>query len=121
MEERTNFKDTSAACAKLPREVYYRCIWLVRDAERLRTVSEPGDHPFPDGMDIIVSEAVIRKARGDLAHIDAALNMIPEVYRSGVINNITRGDPFSDLAHPNTWKKWKRIFISELAKELDLI
>jgi len=114
---------------KLPRNAYYRCIWLVRDTERLISIADIKDHDdgaehaeavfLPDGK--TVSDAAVERAKRELACIDAALCMLPEEMRDGVLANIIYRTPFSDAAHPNTWKKWKQKFIEELAKKLSII
>lgn len=120
---------------KIPGNVYYRCIWLVRDSKRLRELvemdraaSENAPHATLYGTDlysddeaVIVSEAVIQRAEEELDCMDRALSRIPEAYQDGILANIISKDPFADTAHPNTWKKWKQQFIFELAKELHLI
>lgn len=114
----------------IPREVYYRCIWLIRDMPRLEQLvlmrQNGADGDYPETADIsedaiIVPETVIDRAAEDLETIKDTLNEIPEVYRQGIINNIISKDPFSDFAHPNTWKKWKTEFIHELARAMHYI
>ena len=46
---------------------------------------------------------------------------IPEEYRQGTLDCITYNVPYSDMAHENTWRKWRQILIWELAKNLFLI
>lgn len=122
---------TEAAETKftIPREVYYRCIWLVRDASRLERIvgifRTDGGSPEEDSGGTewtrIVDGDITARAEADLEAINTALDKIPDVYRRGIILNITEGKTFSELAHPNTWKKWKRLFIYQLAQELHLV
>ena len=78
--------------------------------------------PGVDSDDLrIVNAEVIDQASRDLECINAALAAVPEVYRTGIMDNIVSRKPFDDLAHPNTWKKWKQIFLHELAKRMHLI
>lgn len=127
---------------KIPGDVYYRCVWLVRDSKRLAELasvedyysdsdlyvetgfnsdSEPEDYSEDFGAAAIVDERVIRRAENELRCIGKALSVIPEAYRHEILANIRDRQPFSDFAHPNTWKKWKHAFIYELARELHLI
>lgn len=112
---------------RIPRDVYYRCIWLVRDSKRLQELlrleyTASADEEHYDNLDaVIIDEMVIRRAGTELRCIRRALNAVPEIYRKEIIANIMNKTPFSDLAHPNTWKKWKQTFIYELAHELHLI
>ena len=120
---------------KTPSNVYYRCIWLVRDSRRLndlielsRLTGEIGSVELgedfiaaADFSDSIITEKVIERAEYDLGCIRRALETVPKDYRQGILGNIIDKEPFSDLAHPNTWKKWKQTFIYQLAKEQHLI
>ena len=117
---------------KIPQDVYYRCIWLVRGRRRLQDLAEMSDDTLQASVSAsemeddhsdaaIVSEAVIRQAERDLESISNALERIPGAYREGILSNIADKEPFGDMAHPNTWKKWKQEFIYQLAKQLHLI
>ena len=110
-------------CYKLPKEVYYRCLWVVRDAERLRNLVKAGEDYSPERIHEYkaVTEDVLRQAAADLGCVSRALLKIPEVYRYGIIDNITEKTTFGDYAHINTWKRWKQVFLYELARELHYI
>ena len=69
----------------------------------------------------VVREIVKERAEFELDCIGRALAKIPEEYRMGILSNIVDKTEFGDFAHPNTWKKWKQIFIAELARELGLL
>ena len=94
----------SIECFILPKPVYFQCIWLIRDLERL---SAAPSH--------------IAESKARIAAVEAALNFIPKDYREGIMKNIIDRTPYPDIAHENTWKKWKQRFIYELAVNLDLI
>lgn len=96
----------------LPRSVYYQCIWTVRDSMRLHELASELEYD---------NNPVRSAAREREAAIDAALNMIPVEYRQGIIDNINQRVPYGDIAHENTWKKWKQRFIYELAVNLMLV
>ena len=142
MESKMEYIDKTAQDIKLPREVYYRCLWTVRDVTRLRQLADAASiitdslPELPDRTDkperswthvpdddtyMIISERVVRQAASDIRCINSALERVPEVYRKGIMDNIVDRTPFDDLAHPNTWKRWKLVFLYELARELDLI
>ena len=70
---------------------------------------------------MVLSERVIKQAASDIRCIYSALERVPEVYRKGIMDNIVDREPFDDLAHPNTWKRWKLVFLYELARELNFI
>lgn len=141
MESNRTYRDTVASEIKLPKEVYYRCLWTVRDMKRLEklasvldvrasgkkikpallqtgeTVQEEAD----PGAVSLVPDDVAGRAQRELKCISNALKKVPEVYREGLLDNIIGKEPFGDFAHPNTWKKWKLVFLYELARELRLI
>lgn len=123
MESKIEYRDAPSREIKLPREVYYRCLWTVRDIRRIMEIAGAASGmPDADAADArIVSESVIAQAAADLGHIRRALESVPEEYRSGILDNIISREPFGDEAHPNTWKRWKLVFLHELARELHLV
>lgn len=114
---------------KMPRAVYYQCIWLVKDIDRLRKfeaveqyVSESGNTVFfVDDEEVIRSKDVLLHAGWKLDCIRRALETVPEEYRKNTIESIVYNIPYSDMAHENTWRKWRLAFIRELAKNLKLL
>ena len=128
MESKRTYRDAAGADIKLPREVYYRCLWTVRDSQRLGelaavlSIRENGETDFT-GMPetAMVPDDVAARAAFELECIRAAVHKVPEVYREGLLDNIIGKTPFDDFAHPNTWKRWKLVFLYELAKELRMI
>lgn len=90
---------------KLPKAVYYQCIWTVRDIDRLAAISVDDKY-----------------ARFRLEAIYTSLEVVPSEYRKEVLKSIIDyGRGYSDDAHENTWKRWKKAFITELAHKLRLI
>lgn len=114
---------------KVPKAVYYQCVWVVKDLERLRRLEavgkvSPDDDElvfFMDDDDMVKDEAVILAARDRIRCIRKALEALPPEYRQTTLDSIVYGAPFADTAHTNTWRRWRQIFISELAKNLLLI
>lgn len=141
MESKRTYRDAAGREIKLPKEVYYRCLWTVRDERRLRELaglmrrddgSNMDEHPADNragtaqegGTDqkaVIVSDDVVQRAAAEIACIRRALAKVPEVYREELLDNIVDKEPLPDFAHANTWKRWKLVFLYELAKELRLI
>ena len=137
MQSKMTYRDAPAGDIKLPREVYYRCLWTVRDADRLRMMASVLESDCIGETDakndgiissvtpaedaILISEESARRAAYELGCIERAFGKIPEVYRKGLSDNITDKVPFPDFAHPNTWKRWKLVLMYELARELRLI
>jgi len=136
MESKRIYRDAPLQDIKLPREVFYRCLWTIRDAERLmmlagiladeRAFAEletilPHTDTRPDTGVMIVSDVTARQAESELRCIERAIGKIPSVYRKGLLDNIINKTPFDDNAHPNTWKRWKLVLLYELALELHMI
>lgn len=131
MESKRAYRDAPGSDIKLPKAVYYRCVWIVRDRSRLEKLAsvldENRDFAWKREQEesgntaAIVSDAAAKQAAHELECIVRALGCIPEVYREGLLDNIIEKKPFSDFAHPNTWKRWKLVFLYELARRLYLI
>lgn len=114
---------------KVPKAVYYQCVWLLKDIDRLRRIEAASRVPgsddelvfFVDDEKLILDEAVIERALDSLRCVRLALLALPQEYRQSTLDCIVFGVPFSDTAHYNTWRRWRQIFIFELAKNLHLI
>lgn len=140
MESSRTYRDTRGRDIRLPREVYYRCLWTLRDTDRLKSIAAVLDHDDhaseqaqavmqgrspSDGCSgadtMIIAEDVARRAAAELDCIERALDSIPQVYREGLLDNILHKEPLPDFAHANTWKRWKLVLMYEMARELRLI
>jgi hypothetical protein len=128
MDSRKTYRDAPGSDLKLPKEVYHRCLWIVRDCGRLERLASvldgSGRSTWTEGAAEaadVVTDAAARHAAYELGCIERALEGVPEVYREGLLDNIIEKKPFGDFAHPNTWKRWKLVFLHGLAKQLDLI
>ena len=98
----------------LPREVYYQCVWMIRDMERLEKIAMSSN--YESGQDHRIDDAIVK-----LDCLRRALEEIPDYYRQGVISSVKiRGGGFDDFAHINTWKKWKMRFMHAFAANLGL-
>lgn len=113
----------------LPRPVYCQVQWILKDYDRLKALShqssvadEPGDAAVFYAGDYmgLTPQSVIDEANAKLKAIDRALLAIPEEYRDGVFNNLAHNTILPDDACDNTWKKWKKLFVESLARELKL-
>lgn len=84
--------------------------------------SRPGEIVFyADDESRTMRPEVIEESIWRIKCIRAALDTIPEEYRADIIESIYKGELPIEIAHENTWKKWKRKFIRELAINLNLI
>ena len=114
---------------RVPKAVYYQCIWIIKDLDRLRRLeatdrynhSEDEFVFFVDEEEVIRDAGVLTQARFKLDCVRAALGLVPEEYRQKTLDSIIYGIPFDDMAHENTWRRWRQFFIRELAKNLMLI
>ena len=113
----------------VPKAVYYQCIWLIKDLDRLRKLEAVSNYAagedelvfFMDDEEVIRDAEVLDKAKWRLGCIRKALVRIPAEYRQSTLDCISYNVPYSDMAHENTWRKWRQVFIWELAKNLFLI
>ena len=114
---------------RIPKAVYYQCIWIIKDIDRLRRLEAAGNYGhtedefvfFVDDEEIIRDSGVLTQARFKLDCVRDALALVPEEYRQKTLDSIIYSIPFDDMAHENTWRKWRQFFIRELAKNLLLI
>lgn len=112
----------------LPKSLYRRILWLVRDYERLKSELDamlyegrPLDG-MPRGSDISdpTAKTTIKRERlrEETEAVEQGKLMIPEEYRRGVWEHVTEGVRFPDYAHYNTWKSWQARFLYQIAKRL---
>lgn len=116
---------------RIPRAVYFQCIWVLKDIDRLRRLEAADDHRemfaedeyifFESDEDVVKNADVFTHAKWKLGCVRRAIEKVPEEYRQTTIDSIVYNLPFSDMAHENTWRKYRRIFIRELAQNLLLI
>lgn len=114
---------------RLPKAVYYQCMWTVRDMDRLKRLALAADTGcranelvfFEVDEEAVSDREVLKQAKYKLACIKRALEDVPEEYRKGTIDSIVYNLPFSEMAHENTWRKWRKVFIRNLASGLKLI
>ncbi len=116
----------------LPRTVWNQCLCLVRDYNRLYEEYECAIHdspPPPDGQpksggtgDPTGREAIKRVQMSiRLRAVENALYIIPEEYREGVWDNITKHQQYPDDAADRTYKRWKARFIKKIAENMYFI
>lgn len=115
---------------RLPREVYYQCIWIVKDLRRIEKLAARlvDRSSFADDEIVLFMDEtggmqrldVLEEAARKRECIYAALETVPEEYREAIIENIVDLKLYDDNAHSNTYKKWKQRFIYELAGKLNL-
>ena len=53
----------------------------------------------------------MQRVRKKIDIIEKGLSRIPEEYRSGILEHITKKKPYPYFADPSTWKRWQRRFV----------
>ena len=121
----------------LPETVYRQALWAVKDLNRLReelnkAIENVDNIHSPNFFNESIgtgfySDITAKKAdklitlTNRIESIEAALFSIPEKYREGIKQKLVDGKSYGDEFHPNTWKKWQQVYISNVAKNLGLI
>lgn len=117
---------------QLPGTVRMRVIWLVRDYDRMKaeyySLLDNGNGP-PDGQPrgsttgnpterIGAKRAELSR---NLEAIEQALNIIPTEYRRGVWNNVVYRSRYPMDAGEATYRRWKKKFLYNIAKNMNFI
>ncbi len=111
---------------KLPKEVYHRTQWLIRDYPRLKAEYEAAinQSPVMDGQpkgtgisDPTEREAELRLKYGeDVSAIEKGFSRVPEEYRKGLYEAIVLRKRYPDYAGLSTWKRWRQRLVFYVAK-----
>lgn len=97
---------------KIPRSIYFECIWIIRDKKRLERILASNIDEYGE---------VERNAYYKLDAIHRAILKIPAEYRGVILRSITYGINNTNIyIHENTIKIYKREFIYQVAKNLAL-
>ncbi|WP_251617105.1 hypothetical protein [Senimuribacter intestinalis] len=119
----------------MPDAVYYQSVWAVRDLERMENrLAELEQEEIAGGRSIVsdrtsnfvlyrpTEEKAVERAvlRERIRGIHAALNMVPEEYRSFILSNLILKN--TGKAFPNKlWRYWKQRFLYMVAKNLSMM
>ncbi|MCI9476980.1 MAG: hypothetical protein HFE71_11030 [Emergencia sp.] len=119
----------------MPDAVYYQSVWAVRDLERMENrLAELEQEEIAGGRSIVsdrtsnfvlyrpTEEKAVERAvlRERIRGIHAALNMVPEEYRSFILSNLILKN--TGKAFPNKlWRYWKQRFLYTVAKNLSMM
>ena len=116
----------------LPRSVWNRSIWLIRDRDRLKAEADnllyvqarPAD-PIPGkgGKADPVAKAAIKREKflRQVEAVDDALEIVPPEYRKGVIRSVINMDPYPLDACRSTYSRWKSCFVYEVARRMNYL
>ena len=90
---------------RVPKPVYYQCVWILKDIERLKRLEAVDNYRssndefvvFVDEEEVIRNAEVLYQARFKLECIRRALLAVPEDYRQRTIDSIVYGLSFEDM------------------------
>ena len=117
---------------KLPRSVYNRVLWTIRDYNRMKdeinslveiSAINLSGMPRGGGISDQVSNIVIKRCELTkyIEVIDEAINGVPDEYKDGVWNNIQYNKSYPPYASGRTYARYKAKFIHEVANKLNYI
>lgn len=117
---------------KLPRNVYLRTLYLIRDYDRLKqqyqdildeSPSPPDGQPSGSELSDVTANKAIRleSISRELKAIEQAALRIPDEYRTGVLNNVKYRVPYPEMAGYATWARYRSKFIENVAKNMQFI
>jgi len=114
----------------LPKTLYKRMIWLIRDYDRMKESWEGllqvqtmqiGQIRSTDVIDSVAYAAIRReKLWIDIEAIDWAMEQIPTEYRKAIHRHICYDERFPDYADRKTWFAWQGRFLWHVANRLGL-
>ena len=128
----------SAKGLKLPDTVYRQAVWAARDLPRLRKklseLEEERDTLYaadPSRERLTrngsVSDMTGQKA-AELAQLsqrvramEAAFEITPDKYQQGIRDYLCLGEAYPETFHRNTWKRWQKVVIYQLAVNLKIL
>lgn len=119
----------------MPDAVYYQSVWAVRDLERMESrLAELEQEELSGGKSIVsdrisnfilyrpTEEKAVERAvlRERIRGIHAALDVVPEEYRSFILSNLILKN--TGKSFPNKlWRYWKQRFLYMVAKNLSMM
>lgn len=116
---------------QLPHNVYMQCLYAVRDYDRMKKEMEDILYAAPGAADGMPRGSTISNPTSGKAikrehlqrrcqAIEQALMTIPSEYRKGVLSGTMYGCYPTD-AHPETYRRWRRRFIFEVAQQKQMV
>lgn len=118
--------------AHLPANVRRQVLYLVKDYDRMVSEADgildesgkpSGGMPRSGSISDTVAAKAAKRERllQRINAIDEAALMIPKDLRDAVFENVKDGTPLPDLAHPQTYYRWRSIFLYAVAEKLNMI
>lgn len=116
----------------LPKTVYNRVLWLIRDYERMKAERNEIIHGYnceqdglPHGSETgnpTMDKALKLETLGrEMEAVEQALLLVDEDMRNGIINNICYQVPYPYYPSNSTWARNKRVFVYQVARNLKLV
>ena len=133
-----NAYGTAPKGLKLPDTVYWQALWAARDLprlhEKLTEMEEACDALYaadPSRQRVMQSGCIHdvtgRKA-AELAQLsqrvqamEEAFGTTPDKYQQGIRDYLCLGVPYPETFHRNTWKRWQKIVVYQLALNLKIL
>ena len=109
-----------------------RTLWLIRGYDRLKARYDDladllgaamDGQPRGGGVADTTALQAVERARlcEECQAIEQAYLCIPEEYRRGIWENVTKRVPYPDTAHYRTWAKYRSGFIRRVAENMHYI
>lgn len=116
----------------LPKTVYNRVLWLIRDYERMKAERneilysgnrEVSDMPRGSDMANTTMDKALKLEQLDreMQAVEQALLLVDGDMRTGIMNNICYQVPYPYYPSESTWLRRKRKFIHDVAKNLKFV
>lgn len=116
----------------LPKAVYHRTLWIIRDYERLKAernellyaqnYRQDGQPRSSDASSPTEAKALrLEQISRDIEAVEQALQVVDEDMRCGIMNSICYRAPYPYYPSLSTWVRKKQRFVHEVAKNLKLI
>ena len=116
----------------LPKTVYHRTLWVIRDYERLKAERneilysyscEQDGLPHGSGVGNPTEDKALKLAQigRDMEAVEQALLLVDDDMRNGIMNSICYQVPYPYYPSRWTWQRKKQRFIHEVAKNLKLV
>ena len=115
----------------LPKAVYHRTLWIIRDYERLKAernellyAQNYQQDGMPKGNDVgnpTEAKALrLEQISRDIEAVEQALQTVDEDMRNGIMNSICYRVPYPYYPGERTWQRAKQKFIHQVAKNAGL-
>ena len=128
----TSMRDYMSKKYSMPQDIYMRTLWLIRGYDRLKARYDDladllgaamDGQPRGGGVADTTALQAVERARlfEECQAIEQAYLCIPEEYRRGIWENVTKRVPYPDTAHYQTWAKHRREFIRRPAENMHYI